>query len=94
MSDPRVAKLGDLLVNYALELQPGQIVRIDASTVAAPLVTEIYRYALRAGASTITRSNNADAAPWRRNGGAMTKHATPITERGSTPPTSTSWNRP
>src|SRR5690348_2770487 len=50
MSDPRVAKLGDLLVNYSLELQPGQIVSIDGATVAAPLVTEIYRHALRAGA--------------------------------------------
>jgi leucyl aminopeptidase (aminopeptidase T) len=40
MSDPRVAKLGDLLVNYSLELQPGQLLRIDAGTVAAPLVTE------------------------------------------------------
>jgi aminopeptidase len=55
MSDPRVAKLGDLVVNYALELQPEQIVRIDASTVAAPLVTEIYRHALRVGAYPRTR---------------------------------------
>src|SRR2546423_550577 len=30
MSDPRVAKLADLLVNYSVELQPGQLVRIDA----------------------------------------------------------------
>jgi aminopeptidase len=49
MSDPRVAKLGELLVNYSLELQPGQLLRIDAGTVAAPLVTEAYRSALRAG---------------------------------------------
>lgn len=49
MSDPRVAKLGELLVNYSLELQPGQLLRIDAGTVAAPLVTEAYRAALRAG---------------------------------------------
>jgi aminopeptidase len=55
MSDPRVARLADLLVNYSLELQPGQLVRIDASTVAAPLVTELYRYALRAGAHPRTR---------------------------------------
>jgi aminopeptidase len=55
MSDPRVAKLGGLLVNYSLELQPGQIVRIDAGTVAAPLVTEVYRHALRAGAFPRTR---------------------------------------
>jgi aminopeptidase len=55
MSDPRVAKLGDLLANYSLELQPGQLLRIDAGTVAAPLVTEAYRAALRAGAYARTR---------------------------------------
>jgi aminopeptidase len=55
MSDPRVAKLADLLVNYSVALQPGQVVRIDAATVAAPLVTEVYRHALRAGAHPRTR---------------------------------------
>jgi aminopeptidase len=55
MSDPRVAKLADLLVNYSLELQPGQQVRIDGGTVSAPLVRELYRYALRAGAHPRTR---------------------------------------
>jgi aminopeptidase len=55
MSDPRVAKLGALLVNYSLELQPGQLLRIDAGTVAAPLVTEVYRAALRAGGHPRTR---------------------------------------
>ena len=55
MSEPRVAKLGDLLVNYSLELQPGQLLRIDAGTVAAPIVTEAYRAALRAGAHARTR---------------------------------------
>jgi len=55
MSDPRVAKLGDLLVNYSLELQPGQLLRIDGATVAAPLVTEAYRHALRAGGYPRTR---------------------------------------
>jgi aminopeptidase len=55
MSDPRVAKLGDLLVNYSLGLQPGRLLRIDAATVAAPLVAEAYRHALRAGAHPRTR---------------------------------------
>jgi len=55
MSDPRVAKLGELLVNYSLALQPGKLVRIDGATVAVPLVTEIYRAALRAGALPRTR---------------------------------------
>src|SRR5204863_271631 len=53
--DPRVAKLADLLVNYSVGLKPGQLVRIDAATVAAPLVTEVYRHALRAGAHPRTR---------------------------------------
>ena len=55
MTDPRVAKLADLLVNYSLKLRPGEVVRIDAGTVAAPLVTELYRHALRAGAHPRTR---------------------------------------
>jgi aminopeptidase len=55
MSDPRVAKLADLLVNYSLELQPGQLLRIDAGTVAAPLVSEAYRAALRSGGNPRTR---------------------------------------
>ena len=55
MTDPRVAKLADLLVNYSLELQPGQIVRLDGGTVAAPFVRELYRSALRAGANPRTR---------------------------------------
>jgi aminopeptidase len=55
MTDPRVAKLADLLVNYSLELGPGQLVRIDGATVATPLVTEIYLSALRAGANPRTR---------------------------------------
>ncbi len=55
MTDPRVAKLADLLVNYSLELKPGEIVRLDGGTVAAPFVRELYREALRAGANPRTR---------------------------------------
>jgi aminopeptidase len=55
MTDPRVSKLADLLVNYSLELKPGQIVRLDGGTVAAPFVRELYRAALRAGAHPRTR---------------------------------------
>src|SRR3989442_10470548 len=55
MTDPRVAKLADLLVNCSRELRPGQIVRLDGGTVAAPFVRELYREALRAGAYPRTR---------------------------------------
>src|SRR5437667_9396794 len=55
MTDPPVVKLADLLVNYSLELKPGQIVRLDGGTVAAPFVRELYREGLRAGAYPRTR---------------------------------------
>ena len=48
MSDPRLARLAELVVGYSLELQPGQIVRIDSPTIAAPLGEELYRAGLRA----------------------------------------------
>jgi aminopeptidase len=48
--DPRVARLGELAVSYSLGLQPGQVLRVDAPPVAAPLAVEIYRAALAAGA--------------------------------------------
>jgi aminopeptidase len=55
MADPRVVKLADLLVNYSVGLKPGEIVRLDGGSVAAPLVRELYREALRAGAYPRTR---------------------------------------
>ena len=49
MSDPRLARLGELIVGYSIGLQPDQILRIDAPTVSTPLAEELYRAALRAG---------------------------------------------
>jgi len=50
VSDPRVARLAELAVSYSLALQPGQVLRVDAPPVAAPLAIELYRAALAAGA--------------------------------------------
>jgi aminopeptidase len=47
--DSRVARLGELIVSYSLELERGQILRVDVPPVAAPLAIELYRAALRAG---------------------------------------------
>jgi aminopeptidase len=48
--DRRVETLADLVVRYSLELGEGQILRIDALDVAAPLTLALYRSALGAGA--------------------------------------------
>ena len=49
MSDPRLAKLADVLVNYGVELQPGQWAVIQGEVISAPLAREVYRAVLRAG---------------------------------------------
>ena len=54
MSDPRVARLANLLTGYSLDLKEGQTVRIDGSEVAASLVLELYRAALARGAFVYT----------------------------------------
>jgi aminopeptidase len=48
--DPRVERLGELIVNYSLELREGQVLRIDGLSVASPLVLALYRAALAVGA--------------------------------------------
>ncbi|HEU4451349.1 MAG TPA: aminopeptidase [Gaiellaceae bacterium] len=54
MKDPRVERLAALIAGYSLGLREGQVVRIDALDVAAPLALELYRAALRAGAHPYT----------------------------------------
>jgi aminopeptidase len=55
MTDPRVAKLADLLVRYSVALKKGQTVVINGSAAAEPLIRECYRAALRAGAFVETQ---------------------------------------
>jgi aminopeptidase len=55
MPDPRVEKLAQVLVRYSLALQPGQLFRISAPAAAAPLVRELVKETLLAGAHPLTR---------------------------------------
>jgi aminopeptidase len=49
MSDLRVEKLADLLVNYSVKIKPGQKVSVRGSTLAEPLLKVIYKKVLQAG---------------------------------------------
>ncbi len=49
MSDPRIKKLADLLVNYSVKVQPGQWVLINSHVIAEPLTNEVLRAVLEAG---------------------------------------------
>ena len=55
MSDPRLGRLADVLVYYSLDVQPGQVVTIEATTLAAPLVRELYARVVRAGGHPLAR---------------------------------------
>ncbi|MCZ6698641.1 MAG: aminopeptidase [Planctomycetota bacterium] len=49
MQDPRIVKLADVLVNYSVEVKRGNLVRIVGSTVAEPLMVEVYKAVVTAG---------------------------------------------
>jgi aminopeptidase len=48
--DPRVERLAELIAGYSLGLGDGHVFRIDGEESALPLVTALYRSALRRGA--------------------------------------------
>ncbi|MCB2202288.1 aminopeptidase [bacterium] len=48
--DPRVTKLAKLLVHYSVTVKKGQLVRITGDPIALPLIEEIYREVVEAGA--------------------------------------------
>jgi aminopeptidase len=50
VSDPRLERLATLLVDYSLGLHEGEVVRINSTEVAAPLILELQRAAIQRGA--------------------------------------------
>lgn len=46
---PILQKYAQLLVNYSLSVQPGERVYVQSTTLAEPLIREVYREILRAG---------------------------------------------
>ncbi|HSH03392.1 MAG TPA: aminopeptidase [Anaerolineae bacterium] len=49
MTDPRVAKLANILVNYSIKVQKGEWILVNGSTIAMPLIVEVQRAILEAG---------------------------------------------
>ena len=55
MHDQRIDRLAEVLVQYSLGVQPGQLVRLRAPAGAAPLVRALYRETVKAGAHPLLR---------------------------------------
>jgi aminopeptidase len=51
MTDPCVTKLAKVLVNYSVEIKPGQQVHISSSHLASELTLAVYEEAIKAGAN-------------------------------------------
>lgn len=57
MPDPRVTKLAPILVQYSLELQPGQEFALRTSRLAQELSLAVYREAILADANVLIRNS-------------------------------------
>ena len=55
MRDERYAKLADVLVNYSVEVERGNLVEIGGPPLAEPLIVEVYRSAIKAGGHPFMR---------------------------------------
>jgi aminopeptidase len=55
VSDPRLARLADVLVGYSAGVGPGELVVLEGPVVAEPLLEELYRAVLRADGRPVTR---------------------------------------
>lgn len=62
MSDPRVTKLAKVLVNYSVEIKPGQKLVISASPIAMELTLAVYEEAIKAGANVVVDQPLNEAA--------------------------------
>ncbi len=60
MTDPRVQKLARVLVQYSTGVQSGERVRLAGTTATEPLLRELYREVLRAGAYPLVRIELAE----------------------------------
>lgn len=79
MSDPRLDKMADILVNYSNKVQPGDWCIVLANMVAEPLVDEIAKHILRAGGypSINFNSDRVSETMYREASTEQLEHITP-----------------
>jgi aminopeptidase len=80
MTDPRVTKLADVLINFALLVQPGEKILINAGLPAEEAALEAYKAVLLAGANPtlITSFPRADELYYKYSSNAQLEFIPPI----------------
>ncbi|MGZ4482660.1 MAG: aminopeptidase [Gaiellales bacterium] len=83
MTDPRIARMADVVVRYSLDLKPGNLVLIQGPALAEPLIVELVRAALDADAVPRVRvsAEGVDYAFLSRAGDAQLRHVPPAATR-------------
>jgi len=82
MIDKRVKKLADILVNHSLGIKKNDLFLISGGPIAAPLIKEVYRQALKLGAYPYTRIDIEGLAEvyYKNASEKQLKYVSPITE--------------
>ncbi len=55
MPDQRIERLADILVHHSVKVKKGETILIRGTTLASPLIQEVYRKVLQCGAHPITQ---------------------------------------
>lgn len=61
MNDPRITNLARILVRYSVCARPRELIAVDSTPLAEPLVLAVYEQLLCAGAFPVLRMSPADA---------------------------------
>ncbi len=82
MPDVRLSRLADVLVNYSVRVRDGDLVKITGSSVAEPLLVELYKSALRAGGRPYVHmvSDECNDEFFRIADGAQLDFANPVAQ--------------
>ena len=63
MSDSRHERFASVLVGYCTGVKPGELVTLETTTLAAPIMRDLYRAVLAAGALVVLYEEPEPAAP-------------------------------
>lgn len=80
MPDPRVTKLAQVLVQYSMELKPGQQFAMRSTPLAEPLMLAVYEEAIKAGAYVFIQNGlpGADEIFFKYASDAQLEYISPI----------------
>lgn len=82
MTDPRIEKMAEVLVDYSLEVRPGELMLVQSMPEAEPLVLAVYRRALARGGHVDVRISLPGLLETFLRGAAddQLRHVSPVDE--------------